>query len=54
MSRMPGPRSEVKQDDFLDACVLSLIAERTTRGEAVSYPDPPETDAFGLRISIQA
>jgi predicted RNase H-like nuclease len=54
MSRMPGPRSEVKQDDFLDACVLALAAQRIAQGVAVFYPDPPETDAFGLRISIQA
>jgi predicted RNase H-like nuclease len=54
MNRMPAPRSEVKQDDFLDACVLSLVAERIARGVAVSYPDALETDAFGLRISIQA
>jgi predicted RNase H-like nuclease len=53
LSQSPEPRSKAKQDDFLDACILALAAERIARGEAVSYPDPPETDAFGLRISIQ-
>jgi predicted RNase H-like nuclease len=54
LSQMAALRSLAKQDDFLDACILVLAAERIARGQAVSYPDPPETDAFGLRISIQA
>ena len=54
LSRTPAPRPAAKQDDFLDACILALVAERIARGEAVSYPDPPEADAYGLRISIQA
>ena len=54
LSQLPAPRSEAKPDDFLDACVLSLVAGRIARGEAVSYPGPPETDVYGLRISIQA
>ena len=48
------PRSQAKQDDFLDACILALVAERIARGEAVSYPNPPDRDEFGLRVSIQA
>jgi predicted RNase H-like nuclease len=54
LSQTPAPRTGAKRDDFLDACVLALAAQRIARGEAVSYPDPPVTDMFGLRISIQA
>jgi predicted RNase H-like nuclease len=54
LSRPPAPRPQARQDDFLDACILALAAERIARGEAASYPGAPETDAFGLRISIQA
>ncbi len=54
LSQTPASRPEAKQDDFLDACVLALVAERIASGAAVSYPDPPDRDAFGLRISIQA
>ena len=54
LSQAPAPRSQAKPDDFLDACALSLVAQRIMRGEAVSHPDPPERDAFGMLISIHA
>lgn len=54
LSPTPASRPGAKQDDFLDACALALVAERLAWGEAVSYPDPPDFDAQGLRISIQA
>jgi predicted RNase H-like nuclease len=48
------PSKGAKIDDFLDACALLLVAGRIARGEAVSYPDPPGRDAFGLPIAIWA
>jgi predicted RNase H-like nuclease len=54
LSLTPAPRSKAKQDDFHDACALALVAERIGQGVSVSYPNPPETDDYGLRISIQA
>ena len=54
LSQTPASRPEAKQDDFLDACVLALVAERIASGAAVSFPDPPDRDEFGLPISIQA
>jgi predicted RNase H-like nuclease len=41
-------------DDFLDACVVMLIAGRIKAGLAKPYPDPPCRDAFGLPIAIWA
>ncbi|NLH82750.1 MAG: DUF429 domain-containing protein, partial [Phyllobacteriaceae bacterium] len=41
-------------DDLIDACVLALVARRVARGEAVSFPSPPERDARGLPIAIWA
>jgi len=41
-------------DDLIDACVLALVARRIARGEAVSFPSPPECDARGLPIAIWA
>ena len=54
LSQTPASRPGAKLDDFLDACVLALVAERIASGAAVSFPDPPDVDALGLRISIQA
>jgi predicted RNase H-like nuclease len=48
------PSKDAKTDDFLDACALLLVAGRIAKGEAVSYPDPPGRDAFGLPIAIWA
>lgn len=42
------------QDDFLDAAVLLLVAERHAAGHAVPHPDPPERDGRGLPIAIWA
>lgn len=41
-------------DDFLDACVMVLVAERLATGIAKPYPSPPAQDAFGLPIAIHA
>jgi predicted RNase H-like nuclease len=47
----PSPKG-AGDDDFLDACVMMLIAERIQSGTARPYPDPPGRDAFGLPIAI--
>jgi predicted RNase H-like nuclease len=49
----PVPRG-ANTDDFLDACVMMLIAERHARGEAIPYPSPYIYDSFGLPIAIHA
>jgi len=49
----PAPAGAA-QDDFLDATVLLLVAERHAKGQAVPHPDPPERDARGLPIAIWA
>ncbi|MGB3347735.1 MAG: DUF429 domain-containing protein [Brucella anthropi] len=43
-----------KEDDFLDACAMYLVAGRHARGEARPNPDHEERDAFGLRMAIWA
>ena len=47
----PPPRGAAA-DDFLDAAAMMLVAERFSRGEAVSFPDPPGRDAYGLPVAI--
>ena len=39
---------------FLDAACMMLVAGRIRRGEAVSFPDPPERDALGIPVAIRA
>jgi predicted RNase H-like nuclease len=39
-------------DDVLDALACAAIAQRIQAGTAQSFPDPPERDAFGLRMAI--
>lgn len=46
------PPAGAAEDDFLDACVVMLAAERLARGVAVSHPSPPRRDAHGLPIAI--
>ncbi|MGL4488031.1 MAG: DUF429 domain-containing protein [Rhizobiaceae bacterium] len=41
-------------DDFLDACVMMLVADRIRMGLARPYPDPPGRDEHGLPIAIWA
>lgn len=40
------------EDDVLDALACAVTARRLRAGEAVSYPNPPETDPFGLPMAI--
>jgi len=45
---------KVGHDDLIDACATAWSAGRVSRGEALSFPDPPERDAHGLPIAIRA
>jgi predicted RNase H-like nuclease len=46
-----GPAAVVPVDDVLDAAVAAWSARRYLRGEAVSFPDPPEVlDGIGAAI----
>ncbi|MFI0845101.1 DUF429 domain-containing protein [Mesorhizobium sp. IMUNJ 23232] len=49
----PPPRG-AGDDDFLDAAAMLLIAGRLARGEARSFPDPPESDEYGIPVAIRA
>lgn len=57
----PGPLAAFKarelgvgEDDLIDACAAAWTAGRIARREAISFPSPPERDAFGLPIAIWA
>jgi predicted RNase H-like nuclease len=41
-------------DDFIDACVCSVIAERIVLGIARSWPANPQRDSRGLHMAIWA
>ena len=49
----PVPRG-ANADDFLDACVMLLVAERLADGKAKPYPSMPSRDSYGLPIAIHA
>ncbi|MDI6028882.1 DUF429 domain-containing protein [Corticibacterium sp. UT-5YL-CI-8] len=49
--RAKPPRG-ARDDDFLDACAMLLIAERHRRGETQSFPSPPGGDAHGIPVAI--
>jgi len=51
--KSPVPRG-AKEDDFLDACAMYLVAGPHARGEARPHPNHVERDAFGLRMVIWA
>jgi predicted RNase H-like nuclease len=48
------PPTGAKPDDFLDAACMMLVADRIRRGEAMSFPNPPERDALGIPVAIHA
>jgi predicted RNase H-like nuclease len=48
------PPKGVGIDDFLDACACAHVARRIARGEALSFPETPARDAFGIPIAIKA
>lgn len=50
LDRPPPPGTGA--DDFLDAVAMLMVAGRFARGEAISFPDPPDRDAHGIPIAI--
>ncbi len=50
---LPPPRG-ANADDFLDACVMMLVAQRLAHGLAKPYPSPHAVDLYGLPIAIHA
>jgi predicted RNase H-like nuclease len=40
--------------DVVDAAAIALVARRCAAGTARPFPDPPDTDARGLRVAIWA
>ncbi|MGL5116305.1 MAG: DUF429 domain-containing protein [Beijerinckiaceae bacterium] len=48
------PPKGVGIDDFLDACACAHVAGRIARGEALSFPETPARDAFGIPVAIRA
>ena len=48
------PPVGAKPDDFLDAACMMLVADRIGRGEAISFPDPPDRDRLGIPVAIRA
>jgi predicted RNase H-like nuclease len=44
------PKSKI--DDFLDACVMMVIAQRIRSSIAQPHPNPPYADAYGIPIAI--
>ena len=47
-------KSEVAEDDILDACACAWSAARIARSEHISLPAEPEFDGRGLRMQISA
>lgn len=43
-----------KIDDFLDACVMMVIAQRIHSHTAQPHPNPPNRDAYGIPMVIWA
>ena len=39
-------------DDLIDACAAAWTAANIARGQAISFPNPPERDHFDLPIAI--
>jgi predicted RNase H-like nuclease len=49
-----SPPKGASPDDLIDALACAAIAQRIHAGLARPFPDPPERDAFGLRMAIWA
>jgi predicted RNase H-like nuclease len=49
-----APPKGAGPDDLLDALACAAIGRRINEGVARPFPDPPERDAFGLRMAIWA
>lgn len=50
---IPLPRL-VGRDDWIDALAALVVARRLARGEAVSFPSPPEVDGLEIPVAIWA
>jgi predicted RNase H-like nuclease len=48
------PPQGADADDLVDALACALVARRIYFGQAQSFPNPPERDAFGLPMAIWA
>lgn len=48
------PISQVSEDDWIDACILLITAQRITNGTALRIPAQPGRDSRGLRMEIWA
>lgn len=46
------PRSQVAEDDILDACVACWTAERIATGKAIRIPSEPQEDSRGLLMEM--
>jgi predicted RNase H-like nuclease len=49
-----APPKGAGPDDLLDALACASVARRLQHGGAVSFPHPPERDAYGLPMAIWA
>lgn len=47
-----GSAGMTPPDDVIDAAAVAYVAHRIASGDAVSLPDPPETDAAGRPMAI--
>lgn len=48
------PKTQVGEDDILDACACAWSAMRIFRGEHITLPPEPVRDGHGLRMEINA
>ncbi len=54
LSPLKARELRVGEDDLIDACAAAWTAGRIARGQAMSFPSPPERDSEGLPIAIWA
>lgn len=54
LSSLKARELRVGEDDLIDACAAAWTAGRIARGQAMSFPSPPERDSEGLPIAIWA
>ena len=47
-------KSQVADDDILDACACAWSARRIATGSHITFPEVPELDGRGLRMEINA
>jgi predicted RNase H-like nuclease len=47
-------RKQVGEDDLIDACACAWVARRILKRENLVFPQSPEFDEMGLRMSITA